>query len=296
MKVLLVLLGLGGGLWLANCAIAPEIAQAETARVHLSLDRQPNETYETLMERAQAAAKAAAQSSFDGNMSVTDVSVIVAAQNHGQIAPVLSLNVSRSQWSSRPDTQPWAKYFASARTLLGFDNAANTTGGQSRTATSSNTFDQTRTYNPASTRRGRYFPSGQQRPGTFITPGQVTNTTFPGQSGNGNFTTPGRNPAGGTTFSPQTPAATSGFPSNTLNQSQPNISPSGVPSNSIPTNGSQTPSSTPRTSGGTTISLPNSSGTFTNINSLGTPTQNQIPNSTIPGTTPNQNVTPGTSR
>jgi hypothetical protein len=108
-------------LWLATEAIAPQIVQAYTARVDLAIDRLPEETYETVLRRAEMVARAAAQRSFDQDILVTEVSIIVTAQNQGMIAPVLALDVSRIQWRQRPDPQRWATYFKTARSLLFFD-------------------------------------------------------------------------------------------------------------------------------------------------------------------------------
>lgn len=115
-----VLLVAGVPLWLVTEAIAPQIVQAYTARVDLSIDRLPSENYETLLRRAEAAARAAAQRSFDQDILVTDVSIVVSAQNYGAIAPVLELEVTRPQWRTRPDPQRWANYFRNARSLLFF--------------------------------------------------------------------------------------------------------------------------------------------------------------------------------
>jgi len=108
-------------LWLTTEAIAPQIAQAYTARVDLLIDSLPEESYETLLRRAEAAARATTQRSFDQDILVTEVSVIISAQNQGAIAPILSLEVSRPQWRKRPDPQIWTIYFQTARYLLLFD-------------------------------------------------------------------------------------------------------------------------------------------------------------------------------
>ena len=112
--------------WLLTEAIAPQVVRAYTARVDLAFDRLPEENYETVLRRAEAAARAAAQRSFDQDILVTDVSIIVSVQNYGAIAPVLTLEVSRPQWRSRPDAQNWATYFKTARSLLFFENSSNT--------------------------------------------------------------------------------------------------------------------------------------------------------------------------
>ena len=123
---LIVLLGTAIPLWLVREAIAPQSVQAYTARVDLAIDSLPEENYETILRRAEAAARAAAQRSFDQDILVTDVSVIVSAQNYGAIAPVLTLEVSRLQWRNRPDPQVWATYFKTARSLLFFGRNSTT--------------------------------------------------------------------------------------------------------------------------------------------------------------------------
>jgi len=125
------------GLWLATNAIAPQIAQAYTARLDLSLERQAGENYDTLLRRAEAAARAAAQRSFDQDILVTQVSITVSGQNEGAIAPVLSLDVSRPQWRGRPDPQRWATYYKTARSLLRWQDAATAPLGQTTSATPS---------------------------------------------------------------------------------------------------------------------------------------------------------------
>ena len=120
-------------MWLVSEAIAPQIAQAYTNRVDLEIKRLPGDNYKSLLRRAEAVARAAAQRSFDKDILVTDVSIIVAVQNFGAIAPVLELSVSRTQWRNRPETQRWAKYFKMARTLLFFGQSAtnNASNGES---------------------------------------------------------------------------------------------------------------------------------------------------------------------
>jgi len=122
--------------WFVTEAIAPQIVQAYTARVDLAIDRLPDENYETVLRRAEAAARAAAQRSFDQDILVTDVSIIVSVQSYGAIAPVLTLEVSRPQWRSRPDAQNWATYFKTVRSLLFFENSSNPVPAASSPSTS----------------------------------------------------------------------------------------------------------------------------------------------------------------
>lgn len=117
---LAVVLGLGGSVWGITTAIAPQIAQAYTARATVTLTRTGFETYETLLQRAEAAARAAAQRSFDNDLLATDVAIVIVAQNNGSSAPILTLEATRQQWSRRPDPSAWATYLPNAEVLLGF--------------------------------------------------------------------------------------------------------------------------------------------------------------------------------
>ena len=119
---LVTTLGLAGVHWLTTAVVAPQSAYAYTASVSVSLNRQPRESYDSLVRRAEAVARAAAQRSFDGDILVTDVAVTILGQNEGTIVPVLRLKVSRQAWRSSPDTQSWATYFRDSQALLGLNN------------------------------------------------------------------------------------------------------------------------------------------------------------------------------
>lgn len=161
--VIATVLGLSSGVWLVE-AIAPQAVHAQTNRVNLSLQRQPNESFENFISRAEAAARATAQQNFTGS-ATSDVSVTVIGESAGLIAPLLSLEVSRDNWRSRPDPQQWATYYSDARVLLGFDSLAPATAEQPTPTTSTE---------PTATDPGTADP-GTADPGTAQTP-----TTAPG--------------------------------------------------------------------------------------------------------------------
>lgn len=170
-----------------------EIAQAETARIDdITIERQPDENYESLIGRAEAAARTAVQQGFDQGSQVTDVSVVVLGQNQGIIAPVLVVELSRPEWAN--STQNGITYFSSARSLLRLDEQqlANTNPNQSPEQETSPT-----------------PPNGQQNNSTF--PGssrEVINSTPAQQSPS---TLPGATPLPGgpaLTPNPQEPATT----------------------------------------------------------------------------------------
>ncbi len=108
-------------------AIVPAAVQAYTSRVEVSLDVQPGESYDALIRRAEVVARAAAQRSFDRDILITDVLIMVTAQNEASVAPILTLEATRTQWRSIPDAHRWATYYRSSKSLLGLDGAPSST-------------------------------------------------------------------------------------------------------------------------------------------------------------------------
>lgn len=108
----------GTGIWITEALIAPQASQAYTSRLDLFLDREAGETYEALVRRAEMAARAGAQRSFDQDLLTTNVSVNVVVESKGVTVPILALRVDRDQWRSRPETYFWATYYRTAEMLL----------------------------------------------------------------------------------------------------------------------------------------------------------------------------------
>ena len=119
----ILMLGIAVPVWVATEVGAPQLVRAYTATGDIVIDRLSEETYQNMLTRAEVAARAAAQRTFDQDILITEVSVIVSGQNYGAIAPILELRVSRQQWRNRPDPKVWAKYFKTARSLLQFDSS-----------------------------------------------------------------------------------------------------------------------------------------------------------------------------
>jgi len=119
---LLLTLGLQASFTAYEVAIAPLVAKAYTSRVNITLERQPNESYQTLTRRAEAVARAAAQRSFDNDILVTEATVVVTGQHIGLSAPILILQVSRDNWKNFPDSQRWSTYYPNSKALLRIDD------------------------------------------------------------------------------------------------------------------------------------------------------------------------------
>lgn len=140
--ILVVLLGTGREFLFIRKAIAQQpthpsqATQAKPARMNLAVNRQPEESYESLMSRAQIVAMTAVKQRFSQDRHAPAVSVMIVAHSYGAIAPILSLEVSRNQWQySKADTKNQMKYFSTARMLLGFDGIASSTTNQPQTPT-----------------------------------------------------------------------------------------------------------------------------------------------------------------
>lgn len=97
----------------------PKASYAYTSRLNLFLTLEDGEPYRSLVQRANMAARAGAQRSFDQDLLITEVVINVTGENSDGIAvPVLSLRVSRQEWSQQPVTEYWATYFRGAEAFL----------------------------------------------------------------------------------------------------------------------------------------------------------------------------------
>lgn len=116
---LAILLGTSGALWLAEALIMPKASHAYTSRLNLFLTLEQDEPYSSLLRRANMAARAGAQRSFDLDLLITEVVINVTGENSDGVAvPLLSLRVSRQEWSQQPVTEYWATYYRGAPDLL----------------------------------------------------------------------------------------------------------------------------------------------------------------------------------
>jgi len=123
---LAILVGLGASFWVVSEITAPQISQANTEQTTFYIQQQPNESYETLLSRAENVAFAIAQQRFDQDSPVSKVIVLVTAESNGLVVPILRLEVSRDQWKRRMQPQRWITYLTSSRSLLGFENSIST--------------------------------------------------------------------------------------------------------------------------------------------------------------------------
>lgn len=219
-----------------------KVAQAETARIdNITIERQPDETYESLIGRAEAAARSAVQQGFERGSQVTDVSVVVLGQNQGIIAPLLAVELSRPEWNSS-NTQG-TTYFNSARSLLRLEEQqlANTNNPNPNQSP-----EQQAPPSPPAAQQNDSNAPNSARENINSTPAQqVTPSTFPG-------TTPTPIP-GGPTLTPRPQQPSNASDTTSGDTSNPN-STSGNTSNPNSTQGdTSNPNSTPQITGPTPV-------------------------------------------
>jgi hypothetical protein len=110
--------GLGALVALSMALSAP--AWAEPKQISILLSSQGSQDFETLIEQAESVAGNLIQQVFAESPDITEVSVTIVGEHNGQQVPLLSSNVSRSNWQTTPNVQAWSRYFGTAESLLGF--------------------------------------------------------------------------------------------------------------------------------------------------------------------------------
>lgn len=130
---------LSGSLFLAPVQATPK--EIEITLTSGSLD------YYSLIERAEAAARAAISVGFAADEQIQEVIVVILGEKGGQISPLLSVTVQRSAWEQEQNLRPWIRYFTSAQVLLGYRQVSSPTTNSS-SPTSPNNSNQTNTSPP----------------------------------------------------------------------------------------------------------------------------------------------------
>ncbi|MFM7441162.1 MAG: hypothetical protein ACKO2V_21630 [Snowella sp.] len=107
--------------WFTVALVDSPVAIAQISQIPLTLSREPDETYPNFVQRATTLLTTRLKNDFSKNSSLNEVRIVVIGQNNGNIAPVLSVNMSRRQWLNNPNPQPLINYFSDSEFLLGFD-------------------------------------------------------------------------------------------------------------------------------------------------------------------------------
>lgn len=95
-------------------------ANAETNQLNFILTSYNIQDFESLIQQAESIAKNSIEQEFTSHPNLTEVSVMILGQRNGQIVPLVSSTVSRSNWQKEPRIDKWSRYFVSSEVLLGF--------------------------------------------------------------------------------------------------------------------------------------------------------------------------------
>ena len=96
-------------------------AFAETKFINISLKTGANQSFNNLMQQAESTAINSINQEFNRLSKITEVGIIVSCDRNGQVVPILSSRVSRTNWQAHPSIESWSKYFTKAEILLGFN-------------------------------------------------------------------------------------------------------------------------------------------------------------------------------
>ncbi len=93
---------------------------AETNQLVLTIDSATLPSFNALIKSGESLTQSAIERTFAANPKTTNISVQVSSTRYGQEAPLMFVNVSRSQWRQQPNVRIWARYFGTSTVLLGF--------------------------------------------------------------------------------------------------------------------------------------------------------------------------------
>lgn len=108
-----------GAFSLSCWSIIAAPAVAEMKRIDHTLKSEPNQTFTTLMQQAESLATSLVAQGFAED-NITEVSVNILGERHGQQVPLLFSRVSRADWQKQTGIQQWTRYFRTSAVLLGF--------------------------------------------------------------------------------------------------------------------------------------------------------------------------------
>lgn len=118
-----------------SISILVPLAVAEPEQIDITLNANGHQTFDSLMQRAEVEASRAIAQLFTTHPHITEVSIRIMAERHGQEVPLIFATVSRADWQQDPRLQPWARYFGrSPMVLLGFSQPQGTDPNDPATA------------------------------------------------------------------------------------------------------------------------------------------------------------------
>jgi hypothetical protein len=126
-------------LGMSNLVTTVNPVSAEIKERDLILNFNSNQSFETLIQQAEDLAKQSIEREFTEKSGLTEISLTIIVERHGQIVPLLRSKVSRSQWQKDSNIRRWTQYLVSnSGVLLGIYNPAVSITPQYSPGTSTN--------------------------------------------------------------------------------------------------------------------------------------------------------------
>lgn len=92
--------------------------RAETESIVVDMSVYGQAEYGDFFRRAEAIASDEITRQFSQSPNLSEVQVMVLGDRNGQIAPILTTTVSRTQWQETPSVSVWTKYYNASYALL----------------------------------------------------------------------------------------------------------------------------------------------------------------------------------
>lgn len=139
---MITVLACSGVTWMAVNSFHAPTTLAQALEVNLPVSRLGQESFDSLLLRANNLATTTINQRFQQNPALDNIRVVIVGNNQGAIAPLLIVKVSRQNWLSAPRAERWATYFHDSKMLLGFEEltvprttpAADMATGETETA------------------------------------------------------------------------------------------------------------------------------------------------------------------
>lgn len=116
-----------------------QAAWAQAERVVIELPIYGQLIYGELTTQAESMVQSSIDQHFAQSGSQSEIEVVVVGSRHGEIVPISTTAVSRSQWQATPQVSAWTRYYSASQALLQrhqepartVANASNQTTGSS---------------------------------------------------------------------------------------------------------------------------------------------------------------------
>ncbi|MGF1521916.1 MAG: hypothetical protein ACFBSF_06285 [Leptolyngbyaceae cyanobacterium] len=134
--------------WLVGDVYRP--GHAEPGAIVIDMPVYGQVTHGDLVSQAEGLAEAAISRQFGQNSELLKVEVVVLGDRNGEMVPILTVTVSRTQWQENPQVDAWTEYYSNSYALLrlheeGLGNEASVAVASQRpvaSRTSSSSIDQ----------------------------------------------------------------------------------------------------------------------------------------------------------